>query len=240
MKVALIGYGKMGHIIEKNLLERGHTVVAKFDSQGINLSELKKAEIAIEFSKPESAFTNIKTALDANIPVVSGTTGWLKQYDEIVALSQSKKVGFLYASNFSLGVNLFFALNKKLAALMSSYPAYRASLTEIHHLQKLDAPSGTAITLAEQILAENSQYQNWALKEEASSDNLSIEALREKDVSGTHTINYDSEIDNISITHTAHNREGFALGAILAAEYLIDKTGVCTMQDVLNLHEWPF
>lgn len=237
MKVALIGYGKMGHIIEKNLLERGHTVVAKFDSQGINLSELKKAEIAIEFSKPESAFTNIKTALDANIPVVSGTTGWLKQYDEIVALSQSKKVGFLYASNFSLGVNLFFALNKKLAALMSSYPAYRASLTEIHHLQKLDAPSGTAITLAEQILAENSQYQNWALKEEASSDNLSIEALREKDVSGTHTINYDSEIDNISITHTAHNREGFALGAILAAEYLIDKTGVCTMQDVLNLHE---
>jgi len=237
MKVALIGYGKMGHIIEKNLLERGHEVVAKFDSQGITLSELKKAEIAIEFSKPESAYSNIKTSLEANIPVVCGTTGWLKQYHEIVALSQSKKVGFLYASNFSLGVNLFFALNKKLATLMSSYPSYRASLTEIHHLQKLDAPSGTAITLAEQILAENSQYQDWALQEEASSDNLCIEALREKDVSGTHSINYDSDIDNISITHTAHNREGFALGAILAAEYLIDKTGVCTMQDVLNLHE---
>ena len=237
MKVALIGYGKMGHIIEKNLLKREHSVVAKFDSRGINLAELKKADIAIEFSKPESAFSNIKTSLEANIPVVCGTTGWLKKYDEIVALSQSKKVGFLYASNFSLGVNLFFALNKKLAALMSSYPSYKASLTEIHHLEKLDAPSGTAITLAEQILKENSRYQDWALKEDANSDTLSIDALREKDVSGTHSIDYESEIDSIRITHTAHNREGFALGAVLAAEYLIDKTGVCTMQDVLNLHE---
>ncbi len=237
MKVALIGYGKMGHIIEKNLLVRGHSVVAKFNSEGINLSELKKAEIAIEFSNPESAFTNIRTSIEANIPVVSGTTGWLKHYEEIVALSETKKVGFLYASNFSLGVNLFFSLNKKLAALMSSYPSYRASLKEIHHLEKLDAPSGTAITLAEQILSKNSQYTDWSLKDKANSKNLTIEALREKDVSGTHFINYESEIDSISISHTAHNREGFALGAILAAEYLIDKNGVCTMQDVLNLHE---
>jgi 4-hydroxy-tetrahydrodipicolinate reductase len=237
MKVALIGYGKMGHIIEQKLLERGHTVVARFNSQGIDLSELKKAEIAIEFSKPESAFNNIKTSLEAGIATVSGTTGWLKYYPEITALSQSRKVGFLYASNFSLGVNLFFALNKKLAGLMSSYPSYQASLTEVHHLQKLDAPSGTGITLAEQILAENSQYKKWELKENAQKDDLSIEALREENVPGTHIINYDSPIDSISIKHTAHSREGFALGAVLAAEYLIDKTGVCTMQDVLNLNE---
>tara|TARA_R110002050_G_scaffold83381_4_gene178206 strand:+ start:5280 stop:5993 length:714 start_codon:yes stop_codon:yes gene_type:complete len=237
MKVAIIGYGRMGHIIEQKLEERGHTIVARFNSQGIDLNELKKAEIAIEFSKPESAFSNIKTALETNIPVVSGTTGWLEHYQDITALSEKKQVGFLYASNFSLGVNLFFAINKKLAALMSSYPSYEASLTEVHHLQKLDAPSGTAITLAEQILAQNKQYKNWSLLGEAAKNDLSIEALREKDVPGTHIINYNSPIDSISIKHTAHNREGFALGAVLAAEYLITKNGVCTMQDVLNLNE---
>jgi len=237
MKVALIGYGKMGHIIEQKLLERGHIVVAKFNSSGILLPELQKAQIAIEFSKPETAFTNIKTAIEANIPVVSGTTGWLKDYPEIAELSNSKKIGFLYASNFSLGVNLFFALNKKLAALMAPYPSYQAGITEIHHLQKLDAPSGTAITLAEDILNANPTYKNWALKDAAAVNALSIEALRQKDVPGTHIINYRTEIDAISIKHTAHSREGFALGAVLAAEYLINKSGVCTMQDVLNLNE---
>jgi 4-hydroxy-tetrahydrodipicolinate reductase len=237
MNVALVGYGKMGQIIEQKLLERGHKIVAKFNSQGIDKIKLAQADIAIEFSKPESAYQNLKTSLECNVPVVSGTTGWLEHYDEIAELSKSRKVGFLYASNFSLGVNLFFALNKKLAQLLALYPSYKASLTEIHHLQKLDAPSGTAITLAEQMIHVNPNYTQWMLKGEAYKQGLSIEALREKEVPGTHIINYDSDIDSISIKHTAHSRDGFALGAVLAAEYLITKTGVCTMQDVLNLNE---
>jgi 4-hydroxy-tetrahydrodipicolinate reductase len=237
MNVALIGYGKMGQIIEKKLVERGHKVVARFDSQGIDRNKLAKADVAIEFSKPESAYENLKTSLECNVPVVAGTTGWLEKYKSIAELSESRKVGFLYASNFSLGVNLFFALNKKLAQLLAPYPSYNASLTEIHHLQKLDAPSGTAITLAEQIVTANPTFKKWMLKGEASDQDLTIESLREKEVPGTHIINYNSDIDSISIKHTAHSREGFALGAVLAAEYLISKTGVCTMQDVLNLNE---
>lgn len=237
MKVAIIGYGKMGRIIEKKLLERGHQVVAKFGSEGINLNELQKAEVAIEFSRPESAFENLKTCLNQSIPVVCGTTGWLKDYDEICRITEKNKTAFLYASNFSLGVNLFFALNKKLAELMSPYGDYQAKVEEIHHLQKLDAPSGTAISLAEDLIKHNANYQSWLLKGSTKSQApvLDIEAFREQDVPGTHIINYENEIDRISIKHEAKSREGFALGAVLAAEYLIDKTGVCSMQNVLNL-----
>lgn len=237
MNIALIGYGRMGKEIEAVLKERKHILVGPFTRANFDLEELQKADAAIEFTVPESVVENLSKCINAGVSVVSGTTGWLKHYDEIANLAKQKETGFLYASNFSLGVNLFFALNKKLAALMQNYPGYMVAMEEMHHTKKLDAPSGTAITLAEQILEKQKKLSDWQLSEDTSreSDKLPITAKRIPDVPGTHTVTYNSEIDSIEIKHTAHNRKGFALGAVLAAEYIADKKGVFTMQDVLNL-----
>lgn len=235
MKVALIGYGKMGQIIEKLLQDRGHEVVAKFGSEGIDREQLKKAEVAIEFSVPEAAFENLKQCFDLKVPVVTGTTGWLDHYQEAVKLCKDNESALLYASNFSLGVNLFFALNKRLAELMNGFD-YQVSLEEIHHIHKKDAPSGTAISLAEQIIEAQDKIKNWRL-DHGDESTLPISAKRIDEVPGTHIVRYDSEIDHIEITHAAKNRKGFALGAVLAAEYLKGKKGVYAMSDVLNIKE---
>lgn len=231
MKIALLGYGKMGKVIERIALERGHEIVLKK-----NLSDtfegLENADIAIDFSAPDAAVSNISACLNSGIPVVSGTTGWLDDYNKMVALCEEKKGAFIYGSNFSLGVNLFFELNDYLAKMMAKFSQYQAELEEIHHLQKLDAPSGTAITLANGII-QNSHYTNWTL-EKGKSDELFIDAKRIDAVPGTHTVSYQSEVDLIEIKHVAHNREGFALGAVLAAEFLKNRKGIFTMKDVLN------
>lgn len=230
MKIALLGYGKMGKSVEQAALKKGHQIVLRI-SDDIGKYNLSQADVAIDFSLPKVAFKNITTCFDQGIPVVSGTTGWLNQYDEAVAACQASGGAFLYASNFSLGVNLFFELNRKLAQLMEPFTDYEASVEEIHHIHKLDAPSGTAITLAEQLL-EHSRKKTWAL-DKAGSDELLITAKRQDEVPGTHTISYDSCVDRISIEHKAYNREGFAKGAVLAAEWIHGKQGVFTMKDVL-------
>lgn len=232
MKIALLGYGKMGKSIEAIALERNHSIVLKTTSK-TDVIDLSEADVAIDFSLPHTAVTNIKLALDTNIPVLSGTTGWLEHYTDIIEYCNLKKGTFLYASNFSLGVNLFFELNKTLSKLVSGFDSYKPSIEEVHHTQKIDAPSGTAITLANEII-ENSDYSNWSL-EELESNTIHIDAKRIDAVPGTHTINYDSEIDSISIKHTAHNRKGFALGAVIAAEWIKNKKGIYTMKDVLNI-----
>jgi 4-hydroxy-tetrahydrodipicolinate reductase len=231
MKIALLGYGKMGKVIERIALERGHEIVLKKDE--FNTYEgLSNADVAIDFSVPMAAVENISNCFHANVPVVSGTTGWLDRYDEIIALCYEKKGGFISSSNFSLGVNLFFELNDYLAKIMAPYTSYSVAMEEIHHTQKLDAPSGTAISLAKGVI-ENSKYTNWTL-DQAAANEIHIEALRIADVPGTHTVTYNSEVDSIEIKHTAHNREGFALGAVIAAEWLAGKQGIFTMKDVLN------
>lgn len=233
MKVAIIGYGKMGKAIEEVLIEKGHEIICKIN-QRPTAEDLLDAEVAIEFSHPEAAFKNIQTLLENNIPTISGTTGWLQHWDEICALNQKQKGAFLYASNFSLGVNLFFELNAYLAKLMAKYPEYRVEMEEIHHTQKLDKPSGTAITLAEQIIAENA-VNHWESDGKSSEKTLPIYSKRIDEVPGTHTITYQSNIDEISLSHVAHSRKGFAKGAVLAAEWLIGKQGIFSMKDVLNL-----
>nr|WP_315222979.1 4-hydroxy-tetrahydrodipicolinate reductase [uncultured Flavobacterium sp.] len=232
MKIALLGYGKMGKVIERIALERGHEIVLKKDESN-SFEGLSTADVAIDFSVPTAAVDNISNSFNANVPVVSGTTGWLEHYDEMVALCNEKQSGFISSSNFSLGVNIFFELNEYLAKIMSQFDSYNLSMEEIHHTQKLDAPSGTAISLAKGVI-ENSAYAKWTL-EEAKKDEIFIEAKRIGDVPGTHTVTYKSIVDSIEIKHTAHNREGFALGAVIAAEWLAGKKGVFTMKDVLNL-----
>lgn len=232
MKIALLGYGKMGKVIERIALERGHEIVLKKDKT-TTFEGLENADVAIDFSVPNAAVENISTCLNTNIPVVSGTTGWLENYNKMVALCQEKNGAFIYGSNFSLGVNIFFELNSHLAKIMSRFNQYKVTMEEIHHTQKLDAPSGTAISLAEGII-ENSNYANWTM-ETPKADEIKIEALRIPEVPGTHTVFYSSEVDTIEIKHTAHNREGFALGAVIAAEWLVGKKGVYTMKDVLGL-----
>ncbi|WP_435255125.1 4-hydroxy-tetrahydrodipicolinate reductase [Tenacibaculum sp. A30] len=232
MKIALLGYGRMGKEIEKIALQRGHEIVIK--STGENTYDINEADVAIDFSVPASAYSNISNCINNNIPVVSGTTGWLDKYNEIVDLCNEKGGAFIYASNFSLGVNVFFELNKQLAKMMSTLEQYNIAIEEIHHTQKLDAPSGTAITLAEGII-ENTNKKAWELDEKTSEENIPITAVRTPDVPGTHTVTYSSEVDTIDIKHTAHNRQGFALGAVIAAEWLHNKTGIYTMRDVLNL-----
>lgn len=232
MKIALLGYGKMGKVIEKIALERGHEIVLKKGSQN-NFEGLLEADIAIDFSLPHVAVENITECLNNNIAVVSGTTGWLEHYNTIVQLCEEKNGSFIYGSNFSLGVNIFFELNAYLAKMMKNLGQYKVSMEEIHHTQKLDAPSGTAITLAEGII-NNSNYTNWTL-DTPKENEIKIEAKRIGTVPGTHSIFYDSPVDQIEIKHTAHNREGFALGSIVAAEWLIGKKGVFTMKDVLNI-----
>jgi 4-hydroxy-tetrahydrodipicolinate reductase len=235
MKVALIGYGKMGKTIEELLIKRGHSIVAKFDRKGLNKTELTQADIAIEFTHPTSAYKNITTCLECGIPVVTGTTGWLGKYDEVLELCKAKKGAMIYASNFSLGVNIFFELNERLAEVMNDYSDYEVSLEEIHHTEKKDAPSGTAITLAEQIEKKIDRKESWTMDSSPAKSQIYVKADRVKNIPGTHSVSYQSEIDTIEIKHIAHNRQGFALGAVLAAEHLNGKTGIYTMKDVLNL-----
>jgi 4-hydroxy-tetrahydrodipicolinate reductase len=232
MKIALLGYGKMGQTIERIALERGHEIVLKKDE--FNTYEgLSNADVAIDFSIPAVAVENISSCFYANVPVVSGTTGWLDRYNEMVALCQEKNGAFISSSNFSLGVNLFFGLNEYLAKMMSKFDSYKVEMEEIHHTQKLDAPSGTAISLAKGVI-ENSDYTSWTL-EEAKENQIHIEAIRTENVPGTHTVTYNSSVDTIEIKHTAHNLDGFALGAVIAAEWIVGKQGVFTMKDVLEL-----
>lgn len=233
MKIALLGYGKMGKTIERIALERGHDIVLR-KSGSDSFDGLENADVAIDFSVPDAAVKNISACLNAGIPIVSGTTGWLENYSTVTDLCEIKKGAFIYGSNFSLGVNLFFELNEYLSKMMSKFDQYKISLEEIHHTQKLDAPSGTAISLAKGII-ENTDYSSWALSN-AKPDELLIDAKRIENVPGTHTVTYDSVVDAIEIKHTAHNREGFALGAVIAAEWLFGKTGIFTMKDVLNLN----
>ncbi|WP_313384400.1 4-hydroxy-tetrahydrodipicolinate reductase [Chishuiella sp.] len=234
MKIALVGYGKMGKAIEEILIQRGHDVVLKISRTPLP-EELKDVEVAIEFSRPEYAFDNLKVLLENKIPTICGTTGWLDKQDEINKFTLENNTGFIYASNFSLGVNLFFDLNEKLAKMMSKYRnEYQINLEEIHHTQKLDAPSGTAITIAEGII-EQTSYTSWSLDQNAD-DIIPIEAKRIENVPGTHIVQYNSEIDTIEISHTAHSRKGFALGAVIAAEWIFDKKGIFSMKDVLELN----
>jgi 4-hydroxy-tetrahydrodipicolinate reductase len=232
MKIALLGYGKMGQVIEKIAQERGHEIVLKKDENN-TYDGLSTADVAIDFSVPTAAVPNISNCFLANVPVISGTTGWLEHYDEMVALCTEKKGAFISSSNFSLGVNIFFEINEYLAKMMSKLDSYSIDMEEIHHTQKLDAPSGTAISLAKGVI-ENSNYTNWTLNTPAANE-IHIEAKRIGTVPGTHTVTYNSVVDSIEIKHTAHNREGFALGAVIAAEWIVGKQGVFTMKDVLEL-----
>jgi len=232
MKIALLGYGRMGKTIEKIALERGHTIALKIDKDDTDY-DVSVADVAIDFSIPNAAVNNITNCFNAGVPVVSGTTGWLDHYESMTKLCKEKNGAFIYASNYSLGVNLFFELNKKLAAMMQGVEGYNIEIEEIHHTQKLDAPSGTAITLAEGII-ENTDKTSWKL-DKGDKDTLAITAKRIENVPGTHTINYTSQVDDIEIKHTAHNRSGFALGAVIAAEWLKDKKGIFGMKDVLGL-----
>ena len=232
MKIALLGYGKMGKVIERIALERGHEIVLR-KSSASSFDGLDNADVAIDFSFPSSAVTNISECLNNGIPVISGTTGWLEDYNKMVALCEEKNGAFIYGSNFSLGVNLFFELNNYLAKMMSKFNQYKVTMEEIHHTQKLDAPSGTAISLAKGII-ENSDYNIWTL-DNPNENEIQIDAKRIENVPGTHSIFYTSEVDTIEIKHTAHNRDGFALGSIIAAEWLVGKKGVFSMKDVLEL-----
>ncbi len=240
MKIALLGYGKMGKAIEVLLSEYGHTCVGKFNSENpATIETLSQADVAIEFSTPEQCAKNIALCFEANVPVVVGTTAWYGQYDEVISKMKSNSA-LLSATNFSIGVQITFHLNKVLARVMSKFPEYTASIEEIHHTAKLDKPSGTAITLAEGVLENLPNLDSWKLEEERQNENeneneLGIIALRLPDVPGTHTVRYTSEIDTIELKHEAHNRKGFAAGAIRAAEFLHGKSGVYTMKDVLNL-----
>ncbi|MFI2742377.1 4-hydroxy-tetrahydrodipicolinate reductase [Zhouia sp. PK063] len=234
MKIALLGYGKMGKMIEQIAISRNHTIIAKIDDT-FDIDTIKDADVAIDFSVPTSAFNNITTCFKAGIPVISGTTGWLDKYDDAVNICNENKGAFIYASNFSLGVNIFFQLNEYLAKMMSSLDQYNISMEEIHHTQKLDAPSGTAITLAEGII-KNTAKTAWKLNE-ATENEIPIEAKRIGTTPGTHSITYSSDVDDIFIEHKAHGREGFALGAVIAAEWIQGKAGIFNMKDVLNLSE---
>ena len=257
MNILLLGYGKMGRTIEQIALERGHRIAARIDRMngpGVNYTDVTNltddadapVDVVIEFSSPESAAENIKYCLARGWPVVCGTTGWLSYRADIEALCRQKKGAFFYASNYSIGVNLFFRLNKTLAQFMRIYPSYHVSMTEIHHTEKKDAPSGTAITLAEGVMEHLPGKRRWISKtadaddspdnssQPASADAVPIESLREGTVPGTHTVRYESDVDRIEITHVAHSRQGFALGAVIAAEWLVGRTGVFGMDDLLG------
>jgi len=230
MKIGIIGYGKMGKAIEKIALKRGHSIVFKVNDY--NTSVIKDVDIAIDFSTPESAVNNIYNCLESNTPVISGTTGWLDRLDEVKKKCEEKNGSFLYASNFSLGANIFFELNKKLARIMSDNETYKVSIDETHHIHKLDKPSGTAITIAEDIIV-NSKLDNWQLDSETNTG-ININSIREKEINGIHEVKYKSDNDVISIKHEAFSRFGFALGAVVAAEWLVNKKGVYSISDMLN------
>lgn len=232
MKIALLGYGKMGKVIERIALERGHEIILRKTSSD-SFDGLEQADAAIDFSVPDAAVNNISECLNKDIPVISGTTGWLEEYHKMAELCKQKDGAFIYGSNFSLGVNIFFELNSHLAKMIGRLKDYKVSIEEVHHTQKLDAPSGTAITLAKEII-NHSDYAGWAIGN-PKEDDIFINAIREENVPGTHTVMYDSEVDSIEIKHTAHSREGFALGAVVAAEWLYGKKGIYSMKDVLGL-----
>src|SRR5690554_932394 len=239
MDIALIGYGKMGKAIEAEAIKRGHSIILKIDHNNLsalNESNLQMADVAIEFTRPDAAFGNVWKCIEAGVPIVSGTTGWSDEMEGILPHCKEKEGSFLWASNFSVGVNVLFKVNEYLAKIMKSFPDYDINIKETHHTQKLDAPSGTAITLAEAINKVHPIQNSWRLiehEQEVGENQIAIMAKREDDVPGTHEVNYKSEIDILTLEHTANNRRGFALGAILAAEYIHDKKGVFSMEDVL-------
>ena len=237
MKIALIGYGKMGHAIEEIALQKGHEIVLRITDENLeefNKENIQRADVAIEFTNPHSAVANILFCLKANVAVVCGTTGWLTQLKLIEEKCKELNGAFLYASNFSVGVNILFELNKKLAALLKPHPSYRVAIEEIHHTQKKDAPSGTAITLAEQIIELSDEKNKWVNNDTTNKNELSIISKRIDEVPGTHSVKYSSSVDDIEIIHTAHNRKGFAEGAVLAAEFLKGKKGIYSMKEVLG------
>lgn len=238
MKIALIGYGKMGKIIEQVAVSRGHQISLKIDLENIdafNKDNLSAVDVAIEFTGPHTAFENVLKCIQFQTPVVCGSTGWLNHISEVEDSCNKNEGSFIYASNFSVGVNIFFELNKKLAQLMVGQKQYDIRIKEIHHTQKKDAPSGTAITLAEDLMANNSQKNKWVSEPSNALNELVITSERIDPYPGLHEVSYQSEIDEIIISHNAHNRNGFALGAVLAAEYIHDKKGIFTMKDVLGL-----
>ena len=238
LKIALIGYGKMGKAIEAVAIERGHKVVLKIDistMETFTAENLQQCDVAIEFTSPHSAVKNISSCLQAGIPVISGSTGWLSQWNEIKELCNSSNGALVYASNFSVGVNIFFEVNKKLAQLMNPHHDYAVSMMEIHHTEKKDAPSGTAITLAEQVFENLDRKTNWVTEPSTDPGALIITSERKDPAPGTHKVLYSSAIDDIEIIHTAHNRQGFATGAVLAAEFIQNKKGIFSMKDVLGL-----
>lgn len=238
MKIALIGYGKMGQMIEEVAVQHGHRIVLKINIENVadfTKEAMANADVAIEFTGPQTAFRNVKACIDFGVPVISGSTGWNKQLIEVKEYCKQKGGAFLHSSNFSIGVNIFFQVNKLLAKLMASQPAYEVTLKEIHHTQKLDAPSGTAVTLAEQVLHNIDRKKSWVNHPPQNDEELSIISQRIDPAPGTHFVKYTSVIDDIEIIHTAHNRTGFALGAVLGAEFIAGKKGVFTMDDVLHL-----
>ena len=238
MNIALIGYGKMGKAIEKIAIEKGHQITAIVDSKNpIELLKINNIDVAIEFTRPELARKHMVYCLEIGLPIVVGTTAWKEDLPAITDMVNKQNGSLVHASNFSIGVNLFFEMNKKLAKIMEAHPAYKLKMTEIHHTQKLDKPSGTAVTLAEEIIEQNINYKHWRLAEDnklVNENEFFIHALREENVPGTHLISYESQIDSIHFEHIAHTRDGFALGAIVAAEWLQNKKGIFTMKDVLQ------
>lgn len=240
MKLLLIGYGKMGKAIDRLATQKGHEIAGRIDDSNpelLNTIDTALVDVAIEFSRPEAALQNITTCLNRGIKIISGTTGWLDHFEEVKSLCESKKGTFLYASNFSLGVNLFFALNKMLAKMMSAHTHYEPSMVEIHHTQKLDAPSGTAITLAEGLIDHSQVKNEWVNERSDKESQLEIISERQGSVPGTHSVTYKSEMDEIEIKHTAHTRDSFALGAILVAEWIDQKSGFLTMEDFIKIGE---
>ena len=238
MKIAIIGYGKMGKEIEKTAISRGHEVSMIIDignPQDFTVENLKKCDVAIEFTTPETAVKNYYTCFEAGIPVVSGTTGWSDKKEEVYKKCRESNGTFFYCSNFSIGANLFFELNRKLAELMTAHHEYNVEMTEVHHVHKLDAPSGTGISLAEDIIGILHRKSVWVNDKEPAENEINIKSERRGEVSGIHTIKYESDIDYIEITHSAKNRKGLALGAVLAAEYCIDHSGILTMKELLNI-----
>lgn len=237
MKIALIGYGKMGKTIEQIAISRGHEIVAHIDidnQQDFDSKEFKSADIAIEFTAPSVAVENYRRAFNAGVSVVSGTTGWTARMEEVKSWCKEKNLAFFWTSNFSLGVNIFFAMNKYLAKIMNKFPEYEVDITETHHIHKLDAPSGTAITLADGIIENLDRKSSWELDKASKDDKIGIKAIREGEVPGIHTIRYESDVDSITITHDAKSRAGLALGAVVAAEFTYRKKGCLGMSDMLN------
>jgi 4-hydroxy-tetrahydrodipicolinate reductase len=238
MNIAIIGYGRMGHEIESIAIKRGHVIkliVDQDNTNDLNKNNLNGIDVAIEFSSPTAAFNNITKCLEEKVTVVSGTTGWLEDYDKVVDICKKNNASFIHSSNFSIGVNLLFRLNTELAKQMDRYRDYFVLIEEVHHTKKLDAPSGTALTLAEGILEKHSGYKKWCFENEKSNNCIPIRSVREGVVPGTHIVSWDSEIDTISLKHEAKNRKGLALGALVAAEFIFSRKGIFTMKDVMGI-----